>query len=907
MLYSLGAAYMAKFQAYAYEHELGQAIVVYEEAVQLTPDKAERAQYLFALASALESRSEMTGNISDIETTITLLSEALELIPKDQPERYQYVHKLGHVYHSCFDHTHDLSHIEKCILTFQEAVELCGVHNIDASVDVSHLGDAYRHRFLLLGEIADLKYAVELLEKAKQLCSQHDHDRPTVLMRLGTAYAALFEQERNVRDLHKTIETFKEVIALMPAEHLDRSPLLNNLGAAYLALFIETEDTQYMDLAIETYKVSLSLLPEGHSNRRGQLSNLGNVYSTRFMHQHELSDNDAAIAHIKLAVDLTPEGHSFLPVALANLGNAYLRRYVFANDQAAETQSLQQAVSYFRQAACCGCGTSSVRLLASFRWADQAKRSKTLEHECIDGYNHFFTLLPEVVWLGKTVAQQHKDIAIWNEVAPQAAAAAIRLGKYSKAIEWLEQGRSVTWNQLLQLRSPYDDLANAYPLLSDELKSVSQQLEMLGHDREHEHAAHHHDALEEISQLHRKLAARRDAVVKEIRTLPSFENFLQLKPFRELLEAAKESPIVLLVAHQDGCHADALILIPNHDSVIHMHLEDLSIKELQGMQKSMLGYMGGHSQRSGLSDAERAAKMIPTGGVPMYSLHDVLSKLWTKLVSPILKKLSSTFPVRKAKTHLWWCVTGVLSFLPLHAAGDYSITEPGHKISDYVVSSYTPTLTALIKARQKVVEAAPTILAICETHAKGYPTLPGVIEEQKAIEDLAVKAQVYSCYLQDSEGTKTNVLDKLPTASWLHMACHGVQDSENPLNSAFILHDGTLQLSQIIQQNLGQADFAFLSACQTAAGDLKLSDQAVHLAAGMLFAGFRTVIATMWSIKDEDGPEVARDVYAHLLDSKDSTQAGYALHKAVQNLRKKYTGTKDEDLLAWVPFIHIGC
>ncbi|TFY55368.1 hypothetical protein EVJ58_g8295 [Rhodofomes roseus] len=224
--------------------------------------------------------------------------------------------------------------------------------------------------------------------------------------------------------------------------------------------------------------------------------------------------------------------------------------------------------------------------------------------------------------------------------------------------------------------------------------------------------------------------------------------------------------------------------------------------------------------------------------------------------------------------------------------GDYSITEPGHKISDYVVSSYTPTLSALIKARQKVVEADPTILAICETQAKGHPALPGVIEEWKAIEDLAVKAQVSSHHLQDSDGTEANVLDNLHTASWLHMACHGVQDSENPLNSAFILHDGTLQLSQIIQQNLGQADFAFLSACQTAAGDLKLSDQAVHLAAGMLFAGFRTVIATMWSIKDEDGPEVARDVYAHLLDSKDSTQAGYALHKAVQNLRKKYTGTR---------------
>jgi hypothetical protein len=38
---------------------------------------------------------------------------------------------------------------------------------------------------------------------------------------------------------------------------------------------------------------------------------------------------------------------------------------------------------------------------------------------------------------------------------------------------------------------------------------------------------------------------------------------------------------------------------------------------------------------------------------------------------------------------------------------------------------------------------------------------------------------------------------------------------------------------------------AFLSACQTAKGDEDMPDQAVHLAASMLFCGFKSVIATM--------------------------------------------------------------
>jgi CHAT domain-containing protein len=39
---------------------------------------------------------------------------------------------------------------------------------------------------------------------------------------------------------------------------------------------------------------------------------------------------------------------------------------------------------------------------------------------------------------------------------------------------------------------------------------------------------------------------------------------------------------------------------------------------------------------------------------------------------------------------------------------------------------------------------------------------------------------------------------------------------------------------------------AFLSACETAKGDKTIPDEAMHLAATLLFAGFRGVVATMW-------------------------------------------------------------
>jgi CHAT domain-containing protein len=73
----------------------------------------------------------------------------------------------------------------------------------------------------------------------------------------------------------------------------------------------------------------------------------------------------------------------------------------------------------------------------------------------------------------------------------------------------------------------------------------------------------------------------------------------------------------------------------------------------------------------------------------------------------------------------------------------------------------------------------------------------------------------------------------------------------------------------------------------------------------MLVAGFRSVIATTWSIGDRTGSVVAEKVYAHLLrneaDRLDSTEAAYALNEGVQSLRKAKYPTTDR-----APFIHIG-
>ena len=144
--------------------------------------------------------------------------------------------------------------------------------------------------------------------------------------------------------------------------------------------------------------------------------------------------------------------------------------------------------------------------------------------------------------------------------------------------------------------------------------------------------------------------------------------------------------------------------------------------------------------------------------------------------------------------------------------------------------------------------------------------------------------------LEGEVATVDQGITYMETHSCVHFACHAHQNAQEPLKSRFMLYDGGLELSEIIRMKLEGADLAYLSACQTSKGDEKLSEEAVHLSAGMLAAGYCGVVATMWSISDQHGPQVAEDFYAGLISQDlegehlSTDDAAYALHYSTQKL-----------------------
>ena len=263
-----------------------------------------------------------------------------------------------------------------------------------------------------------------------------------------------------------------------------------------------------------------------------------------------------------------------------------------------------------------------------------------------------------------------------------------------------------------------------------------------------------------------------------------------------------------------------------------------------------------------------------------------------------------------ARPRVWWCPTGPLTVLPLHAAGRYPRTtrppaRPEQTVPGRVVSSYTPTLTGLRRAREAPAVSPDAVrqLVVGMPITPGHNPLPAVPDELQVLAGYFPPPR-QARHLVAEHATRAAVLGVLADYPWVHFACHAYQNQADPADSAFVLWDGPLTLFDLTTLRMGHAELAFLSACQTAAGDTRLPDEAIHLAAAIQLLGYRHVIATLWTIADAPTPDVAKAVYAQLTHTRrpDTSQAAEALHHAVEELHNAHPASP----LLWAPYIHIG-
>ena len=162
----------------------------------------------------------------------------------------------------------------------------------------------------------------------------------------------------------------------------------------------------------------------------------------------------------------------------------------------------------------------------------------------------------------------------------------------------------------------------------------------------------------------------------------------------------------------------------------------------------------------------------------------------------------------------WTLPTGPLAFLPLYAAGIYgSAYKPGSCVSDFVVSSYTPTVQSL-NERSSTAAASPkrTDIVLISPNTTDLPSIPFTRKDIHELKALVDQFGIDALLLEDAEATTDNVKREMNNHSWVHFACHGIQDMNDPLKSGVHLHDGRLELFEIMRQKILNPELAFLLA-----------------------------------------------------------------------------------------------
>ncbi|KAF5331957.1 hypothetical protein D9611_008866 [Ephemerocybe angulata] len=901
---------------------IDEAIVIQKRSVEVA-EAAELPSHLDLLHSLLQARYELLGNLRDVEEAITACQKAVNLTPQSDTELPSRLAGLGVSFQSLFLRTGDPQGIAKAISAQQKSVQLALTCHQDTISFLTNLGNSFGCRYDHNGDLPDLEEAISTAKKVVGLTPDDHKDLPARLNNLGMALYQHFLVTKNPPDIAESISALRKAIKLIPDEHVQRPGILSTLGNALQTRFQSFRNLPDIAESIAAHKLAIELTPEGHAIP-GRLSNLGYAFLSRFGQTLALSDIDEAILTFRKVIELTPEGNADLVRTLVNLAWAYRGRWVVTRN----SEDFDGSISTFKSIAGRTFAHPRARMQSAASWARMLHHHHPESPDIVPAFDTAVAMIALSAGLEQTVESRYSQLQGASGLVPlEAAAIACQLNRPDKALEWLEQGRCLVWNQLNHLRVPMDDLKAHDASLAQSISDVAKQLENAGSARAPPHidmSFSEKITVEDDARVHLDLARQWDALLGAARAIPGFETFLLPSPSSALLQNLPDSGAVVVI-NVDVERCDAMALLAGLDKPVHIPLPKFSLEKADQYRRSLDKQLQLHGLcvREGEANnhvSERALVPLQKKRAPGEDVvKQVLENLWNEVMKPILDSLGHSRIEEssgKLPPRIWLCPTGTLSFLPIHAAGIYGNSH-SESILDYAIPSYTPTIAALttrVSNRRCIDKEASGLFLTSQPNAPGAPSIPGTTEEVQSIHRKATEDGIRVLLLEGSAVTVDECLEHMEHFSCIHLACHAFQDAGDPLHSRFRFHNGSLDLATIIQRDLKNADLAFLSACQTGTGEETLSDEAVHLAAGMLAAGYRRVVATMWSIGDEHASEVAKDFYEYLCTHReagsgdsglDGSLSAYALHHSIMKLRKRLDSS-EQSFLAWIPYVHFG-
>ncbi|KIK40598.1 hypothetical protein CY34DRAFT_260040 [Suillus luteus UH-Slu-Lm8-n1] len=780
----------------------------------------------------------------------------------------------------------NIDDIDESIQLRRDAVSLCPEGHPGYATYLEHLAVALSAcRFNHEGKICDIDEAISLHEEALLLHPVGHRYRDRALSSLGCAILYRFEQcsNININDINMAIKLYRDTLMLRPPGHPRRDTTLNDLACALLAKHRKVRADDDLDEAIELLRASFLSLEPGRRRTR----NLSSALCSRFKQTRMKKDINDAIYLCRQSLEALPLNHPERCLGYMQLQKAYLCRYQVLHNVA----DLSLAMENFRLASRHETQGFPQRIQAAFGWVATAENYR---HEsALEAYAEFFKLLDcHLATRSNTISRREASTAFHRarSLPADAASCAVRRGRLRMAVELVEQGRGQQWSLASRLKTPLEDLDSINPNIAHEFSELSKRL----FDIQGSTGNTDRSTVDLAAIQYKKLTKQWEAVVAAIRNIGGFSRFLLSPSYEELQVAARQGPVTILIASKYSCSA---IVVPTTGEPHSVAFPELALADLEKLKNDF-------------AKAIRHAAGMP----PEESRKDLLVLLrtvWKEIMQPIVNTLQTKLNLRY-KSRIWLCPTAAFTSIPLHAAHPFRMKadNSGREecLEDIYVCSYTPTLSALIRARQTMnTRAAPTFVAIGQSQpGTGQGTVLAAVDSELELVHKLVPPNVQFTSLSGDEATQAGALEALRCNTWVHLACHGKQDRDQPYNSRFAMRDKPLTLLDIMENNAPQAEFAFLSACHTAAGDEETPDEDIHLAAGLQFSGFKSVIGTLWAVDDAVAKHIVKAFYEHMFkDLKgdavpDCMNAAWALNCATHAVKTKVP------LEQKIVFIHIG-
>jgi CHAT domain-containing protein/tetratricopeptide (TPR) repeat protein len=162
-------------------------------------------------------------------------------------------------------------------------------------------------------------------------------------------------------------------------------------------------------------------------------------------------------------------------------------------------------------------------------------------------------------------------------------------------------------------------------------------------------------------------------------------------------------------------------------------------------------------------------------------------------------------------------------------------------------------IAAVSQYRQRQVAQAPKTAQLVRRSGRALGDLPAVRQEVAQLRRELSKLGVVIA--QESNATPARARQMAQNARVVHFACHARADNVDPLGSGLLLapagsDEGLLTAAEVVSRWRLRADVVMLSACETAVGVSRRYEGLYGLARAFLFAGARSVGASLWQVSD---------------------------------------------------------